>query len=82
MPSFGKGGGSRNSHEMRLYGMYGMVSLYLLVFEPILLIKGSGGVQFPCTLAFFGSLWPMIPPLFGVGFNDTGFHDAHMIYVD
>ena len=24
MPSFGKGGGSRNSHEMRLSGMPGM----------------------------------------------------------
>ena len=24
MPSFGKGGGSRNSHEMRLFGMPGM----------------------------------------------------------
>ena len=53
MPSFGKGEGSHNSHEMSLSGMPGMVSLYLLVFEPILPIWGSGGVKFPYTLACY-----------------------------
>ena len=81
MPSFGKGEGSHNSHEMILSGMPGMVSLYLLVFEPILPIFESGRVQFPCTVTCFGSHWPVIPPLFDVESNDTGFHDAHMIYV-
>ena len=33
---FGKGGGSRNTHQLRLSGMPSMVSLYVLVFEPIL----------------------------------------------
>ena len=27
------------------------------------------------------SLWPVIPPLFSVGFYDIGFHDAEMIYI-
>ena len=75
MPSFGKGECSRNSHDMRLSGMPGMG----LLKSPSL--RTYGGVQFPCTLSYFGSLSPVIPPLFGVGFHDTGFHDAHMIYV-
>ena len=36
MPSFGKGGGLRISHEMRLSGMPGMGLPYVLDFEPIL----------------------------------------------
>ena len=81
MPSLGKGGGSLNSHERDCPACGVWVSLYLLVFKHKLLIEGSGGVQFPCMLACFESFWPVTPPLFSVGFYDTGFHDAHMIYV-
>ena len=67
MPSFGKGRGSRNSHEMRLFDMPGMV----LLISPILrtytanidIQRGS----IPMYASMFGTLWPVIPPLFGVG---------------
>ena len=81
MPSFGKGGGSRNSHEMRMSGMPGMSILIYLRIRTYTANIGICGVQFPFTLACFGSHWPVIPHLFDVGFNDTGFHDANMIYV-
>ena len=81
MRSFGKGGGSCNSHEMRLSGMPGMGLLICPSLRTYTANIRSSGVQFPCTLACFGSLWPLIPALFGVGFHDTGFHDAQMIYV-
>ena len=42
------------------------VSLYLLVFKLVLPIYGPSRVQFPRTLAFFKSLWPVIPHLLGV----------------
>ena len=67
MPSFGKGGGSRNSHEMRLSGMSGMGLLISPSLRTYTVNIGSGRVKFPCMLACFGSPWPVIPPLFGVG---------------
>ena len=67
MPSFGKGGGSRNSHEMRLSGLPGMGLLISRSLRTYTTNIGSGGVKFLCTLACCGLLWPVIPPLFGVG---------------
>ena len=67
MPSIGKGGGSRNSHEIRVSDMPGMGILISPSLRTYTSNIGFGGVKFPCTLACFGSLWPMIPPLFGVG---------------
>ena len=75
MPFFGKGGGSRNSHEMRLSGMSGMD---LLICPSLRTYTANIWI---CALACFGSLWTVIPPLFGVGFHDIGFHDAYIIYV-
>ena len=78
---FLKGGGSRNYHDMRLFGMSGTSLLISRSLRTYTTNIGSGGVKFLCTLACCGLLWPVIPPLFGVGFHDTGFNDAYMIYV-
>ena len=43
------------------------VSLYLLGFEPILPIWGSSMIRLSIHASMFGSLWPVIPLLFGVG---------------
>ena len=78
---FWEGRSSHNSHEMRLSGIPGMGLLISPSLRTYTANIRSSGVQFPCTLACFGSLCPVIPPIFGVGFQDIGFHDAHMIYV-
>ena len=81
MPSFGKGRGSCNSHEMRLSGMPGMGLLIYPSIQTYTANIGIWWVQFPCALACFGSLWKEITPFFYVGFHDTRFHDIHMSYV-
>ena len=80
MPSFGKGGGSRKSHEMRLSSMSGMG----------LVISPSHGTYTSNIGIWRGSI-PMHASVFWVTLAgdstsfrcgvDTGFHDAHMIYV-
>ena len=82
MPSVGKDGGSRNSYEMRLSGMPGTGILMSPSLRTYNVNIGIWRSSIPITLACFGSLCLVIPPIFGVGFHDTGFHDAHMIYVD
>ena len=67
MPSCVKGGGSRNSHEMRLSGMLGiclLISPSLQTYTANIGIEQSSIIM--CT-SMFWSLWPVIPPLFGVG---------------
>ena len=67
MPSFEKGGGSHNSHEMRLSGILGMS---LLISPSLQTYTGNIGISrgsIPMYLTCFGSLWPVIPQLFGVG---------------
>ena len=81
MPSFRKGRGSRNSYEMILCGISGMGLLISPSIQTYTTNIGMWWGSIPCTLACFESLWPVIPPMFGVGFHDTGFHDANMIYV-
>ena len=80
MPSFGKGGGSRNSHEMRASGMPGMG----LLISPSLR-------TYTANIGIWRDSIPMYASMFWVTLagdstsfqceGDTGFHDAHMIYV-
>ena len=80
MPSFGKGKGSRNSHEMRLSDMPGMG---LLISSFLLTYTANIGI-------WRGSI-PMYASMFWVTLagdstyfwcrGDSVFHDAHMIYV-
>ena len=80
MPSFGKGGGSRNSHEMRLSGMPAMG---LLISPSIRTYTANIGI-------WRGPI-PMYTRMFWVTLagdstsswcgEDIEFHDTHMIYV-
>ena len=81
MPSFGKGGGSHIAHEMRLSNMLGMG---LLISPSIRTYTANIWIWrdlIPMYASMFLVTWLVIPPLFGVGLHDTGFHDAQMIYV-
>ena len=79
IPSFGKGGGSRNSHEMRLSGMMGMG----LLISPSLL-------NYTANIGILWGLIPMYSSVFWVTLDgdstsfryggDIGFQDGHMIY--
>ena len=81
MPSFGKGGGSRNSHEMRLSGMPGMG---LLISPSLRTYTANIGI-------WRGSI-PMYASMFWVTLagdstycwcgGDTKLNDAGMIYVN
>ena len=80
MPCFGKGGSSRNSHDMRLYGMPGMgllISLSTLTYTAnIGILRGSIHIyasMFWVTLACDSTS-------FRCG-GYTGFHDASIIYI-
>ena len=52
---------------MRLSGLPGMGLLISPSLQTYTANMGSDGVQFPCTLAKFGSLWQVITPLLGAG---------------
>ena len=81
MPYFGKGEGSRNSHEMKLFGMPGMgllISLSLRTYTANIEIwRGS----IPMYASMFSVSLVGDSTSFRCGFHDTIFHDAHMIYV-
>ena len=81
MPSFGLGGGSHTSHEMRLSSMLGMGLLISHILR-----------TYTANIRIWRGLIPIYASMllvtlagdstsFGVGFYETGFHDAHMIYV-
>ena len=80
MPSFEKGGGSCNSHEMRLSGMPGVGFL----ISPSLR-------TYTANIGIWRGLIPMYSRMFWVTLagdstsfqcgGDTGFHYAHMINV-
>ena len=80
IPYFGKGKGSRNSHEIRLSGMTGMG----------LLISPSLRIYTANIRIWWGSI-PMYASIFWVTLagdstsfergGETGFHDSHMIHV-
>ena len=80
MPSFGKGGGSRNSHEMRLPGMPGMG---LLISPSLRTYTANIGIWRGLILMYASMFWVTLvgdSTSFRCGV-DTGFHDSHMIYV-
>ena len=80
MPSFGKGGGSHKSNEMRLYRIPGMG----LLISPSLR-------NYTANIRIWRGSIPMYASMFWVTLAgdstsfqcgvDTGFHDAHMIYI-
>ena len=81
MPSFGKGGGSCNSHEMRLSSMPGMG---LLICPSIRTYTANIGIwrgSIPMYASMFWVTFAGDSTSFLCGFHDTGFYDAHMIYV-
>ena len=80
MPSFGKDGGSRNAHEMRLSGMVGMG---LLISPSLRTYTANIGIWRGSIPMYASMFWITLAGgstsfLCGV---DSGFHDAHMIYV-
>ena len=78
MPYFAKGGGSRNSHEMRFSGMSGMG----LLISPSLR-------NYTANIWIWRGSIPMYASIFWVTLAGdstsflcgVGFYDAHMIYV-
>ena len=81
MPYFGMGTGSRKSHEMRLFGMPGMG---LLISPSLQTYTANIGIWRGSIPMYASMFWVTLAgdsTFFGVRFHDTGFHDAHMIYV-
>ena len=80
MPSFGKFGGSLNSHEMRLSGMPGMG---LLISPSLRTYTANIGIWRDSIPMYASMFWVTLAgdsTTFHCGV-DTGFHDAYMIYV-
>ena len=80
MPSFEKGGGSRNSHEKRLSDMPGMG---LLISPSLRTYTANIGIWRGSIPMYASMFWVTLTGYF-TSFRfgiDTGFHDAHMIYV-
>ena len=80
MPSFGKGGGSRNSHEMRLSNMLGMGLLISHSLQTYIAHIGIWGGSIPMYASMFWVTLAGNSTSFWCGV-DTGFHKARMIYV-
>ena len=81
MPSFGKGRGSRNSHEMRLCGMLG---IGLLISPSLRTNTANIGIWWGSIPIYASMFWVTLSsdsPFFSCG-RDTGFYGAPMIYVD
>ena len=80
IPSFDKGGNSRNSHEMRVSGMSGiglLISPSLPTYTTnIEICRGS----IPMYSSMFWVTLAGDSTFFRCG-GDTVFHDTHMIYV-
>ena len=80
MPSFGKGGGSRNSHEMIMSVMPGMG---LLISPSLRTYTANIGIWRGSIPMYASMFWVTLDgdsTSFRCG-GDTRFHDAHMIYV-
>ena len=80
MPFFGKGGGSRNSHEMRLSGMSGMGILISLSLRTYTANKRIWRGSIPMYAGMFWVTLVGDSTSFWFG-RDTGFHNTHTIYV-
>ena len=79
MPSFGKGGGSRNCHEMRLSGMPGMG---LLISPSLRTYTANIGIQ-QSSIPMYASMFLVTLDGGSTSFlcgEASGFHDAYMIY--
>ena len=79
MPSFEKGRGSRNSHEMRLSGMLGIC---LLISPSLQTYTANIGIWRGSIHMYASMFWVTLAgdsTSFRCG-GDTEFHDAHMIY--
>ena len=81
MPSFGKGGGLRNSHEMRLFGMAGMGILISPSLRAYTTNIGIWRGSIPMYASMFWVTLANDSTSFQCGFHDTRFNDAHIIYV-
>ena len=80
MPSFEKGKGSHNSHEMRLSGMQGMSLLISPIFRTY---TTNIEIWWGSILMYASMFWVTLAgdtTSFQCG-RDIVFHDAHMIYV-
>ena len=80
MPSFGKGGGSRNSNEMRLSGL---PNLGVLISPSLQTYTTNIGIWQGGIPMYSSMLWVTLASdstSFQCG-ADTEFHDAHMFYV-
>ena len=80
MPSFEKGGGLRNSNEMRLFGMLGMGILISPTLRTYTSNIGIWRSSIPMYASMFWVTLASDSTSFWCGV-DTGFHDSHMIYV-
>ena len=79
-PSFGKGGVSCNSYEMRLSGMSGMG---LLISPSLRSYSDNIGIWRGSIPMYASMFWVTLAgdfTSFWCG-GDSGFRDAHMIYV-
>ena len=80
MPSFGKGRGSRNSHEIRLSVMLG---IGLLISPSLQTYTANIGI-WEGSIPMYASMFLVTLASDSTSFRcggDTGFHDSHMIYV-
>ena len=78
--SIGKGEGSRNSYEMRLSGLPGMIFLISSSLQTYTFNIGIWRGSIPMYASMFWVTLAGDSTSFRCG-GDTGFHDAHMIYV-
>ena len=81
MDSFGKDGGSRDTHEIRLSGMLGMS---VLISPSLRTNTANIGIKQSSIPMYASMFWVSLAgdsTSFRCG-GDTEFHDAHMIYVD
>ena len=80
MPSFGKGRGSRNSHEMRMSNIPGMG---LFISPSLQTYTANIGIWRGLILVYASMFWVTLTSD-STSFwceVDTEFHDAHMIHV-
>ena len=79
IPSFGKDGGSRNSHKIRLSGM---PSMGLLISPSLQTYTAYIGILRGSISMYASMFWVTLDgdsTSFRYG-GDTGFQDGHMIY--
>ena len=81
MPSFGKGGGSHNSHAMRLSGLPAMVLPISPSLRTYIVNIGIWRGSIPMYASIFWVTLADDSTFFRCGFHDSGSHDVDMIYV-